>query len=388
MRLLPFDYAVRNLTRSPRRLAAILLGNALVVLLIIAAAAFVEGMRNTLTPARDSRNVIILGAGSEESIERSEIAASSGGVIAASIPGILTVGGAAHVSPEIVSALLLQAEPTGGTELRAIVRGITPGAYLVHQQVEITEGRAPVGGSNEIMVGSLAEAKLGLPAGRLAIGNPLWFEGAEWRVVGHFKAKGTVMDAEIWIPLNDLLVATKRDTISCVVVTLATAEFADVDAFTKMRVDLELAAVRESDYYASLQHFYRPVAVMIWVTAILVALAGVLGGLNTLYAAFAARVREIGMLQSLGFSRRAIVTSLVGESLIASAVAVLLAFAVASALLDGVAISFSMGVFTLTINAVVLAAGATTGLLLGLLGALPPAWRCLRLAIPESLKSA
>jgi len=41
--------------------------------------------------------------------------------------------------------------------------------------------------------------------------------------------------------------------------------------------------------------------VMIWATAVLMALSGIFGGLNTLYAAFAARTRELGMLQSLGY---------------------------------------------------------------------------------------
>ena len=54
------------------------------------------------------------------------------------------------------------------------------------------------------------------------------------------------------------------------------------------------------------------------VPLLLISLAGILGGFNTLYAAFAARTRELGMLQSLGFSRGAIMLSLVQESLLAA----------------------------------------------------------------------
>ena len=73
MRRLPVDYAVRNLGRSPVRLALSLLGSTLVVLLAIAAAAFVRGMGRSLVVTGGQRNVILLGAGSEESVERSEI---------------------------------------------------------------------------------------------------------------------------------------------------------------------------------------------------------------------------------------------------------------------------------------------------------------------------
>jgi putative ABC transport system permease protein len=139
--LLPFDYAVRSLWRSPRRTLTALAGNTLVVLLVIAAASFVKGMRASLSPRADSGNVILLATGSEESIERSEIDASVPGVVAASLPGIRSDGGVAHVSPEILSALVVLPSHDSARQLRAVVRGVTPGAFLVHAQVEILEGR-------------------------------------------------------------------------------------------------------------------------------------------------------------------------------------------------------------------------------------------------------
>jgi len=124
-----------------------------------------------------------------------------------------------------------------------------------------------------------------------------------------------------------------------------------------------------------------------WITAGLIAVSGVLGGLNTMYAAFASRVREIGMLQCLGYRRSAIVLSLIQESCLTTLSGALLACAAALLLLDGLAVQFSMGAFGLRIDAPVLLLGLGAGLLLGLIGALPPAFRCLRLPIAESLKS-
>ena len=42
--MLPWEYAVRNLARSPWRLTLSVAGSALVVLLVLGAAAFVHGM--------------------------------------------------------------------------------------------------------------------------------------------------------------------------------------------------------------------------------------------------------------------------------------------------------------------------------------------------------
>jgi hypothetical protein len=78
---------------------------------------------------------------------------------------------------------------------------------------------------------------------------------------------------------------------------------------------------------------------------------------------------------------------MVQESCLATASGAILASAAGLFLLDGLAVQFSMGAFGLRIDAPALLAGLGAGLLLGLVGALPPAVRCLRVPIPESLKS-
>lgn len=388
MKLLPFEYAVRNLGRSPRRVVASVLGSTLVVGLILAASAFVRGMNRSLSPSSTQQNVMLLGAGSEESVERSEILAGVDGLVSAAVPGIRTRLGQAYVSPECHMAVVMKPDRDSTQELLANVRGITPAAFLVHSQVQIAAGRAPQSGRDELMVGSLAAARLGISAERLAVGQPLWFDGRAWQIVGHFDAPGTVMAAEIWTLLEDLKVATKRSTISTVVLTLDDAEFADVDAFARQRLDLELVAMREADYYAKLMDFYGPIRGMVWVTAALVALGGLFGGLNTMYAAFASRVRELGTLQTLGYSRTAIVLSLVQESVLATTGGALLAVVLGLCLLDGAAVRISMGAFGLAIDATTVAIALVVGCLLGALGALPPAWRCLHFEIPEALRAA
>ena len=389
LRQLPFEYAFRNLGRSPVRLVASLLGSALVVLLVLASAGFVRGMQMTLANHTGLyENVILLGAGSEEAIERSQIDAGIGTIAAASIQGIRTEGGTPFVSPEVHIALPLRESATSEAELPAVIRGVTDAAYLVHPEVEFIEGRAPLSGAQELAVGSLAATRLGTDDERLSIGNTLYFDNRHWTIVGRFKAPNTVMDAEVWTPLSDIQIATKREaSLSCVIVSMGRGTFAEADLFAKSRLDLELAAISESDYYASLNKFYQPIRIMILVTAALIAMGGLLGGLNTMYAAFAARVREVGMLQSLGFTRLAIVLNLSEESLFAAACGTIIGLGIGLLLLDGVAVRFSMGAFALTLDAPVVLIGIAGGLTVGLVGAMPPAIRCLRLPITEALKS-
>lgn len=390
MKALPLDYAVRNLTRSTTRLALSVGGSVMVVLLLVAAGAFVQGMDTALRSSGETDNVMLLGAGSEESIERSEVDAGVGGLVAASIPGIRSRGGVDYVSSEVHVQLAVHTKPDSSKGPLVLIRGVTPSALLVHPAVRIVEGRFPNGGNDELMVGSMLGTKMGVADEDLTLGKRLWIEKRPWTIVGRFEAPGTVMDAEAWTILTDLKEATKRTTDSCVILTLdpGVAEVDDVELFTKTRIDLELAAMAETAYYAKLSKFFAPIRVLTWVTAALVALGGLLGGLNTMYAAFAARVRELGTLQACGFRRSAIVVSLVQESVLVTTSGALLASLIGAFALDGVAVRFSMGAFGLRVDPLVLGLGLSVGVLLGIIGALPPAWRCLRLEIPVALKAA
>jgi len=405
MRLLPFAYAVRNLGRSPSRLFLSVAGAAMVVLLILVAGGFVNGMSRALRATGGEHNVILMGAGSEESVERSEIEAGVPGVLAASVAGVRTRAGVAYVSPEVHVMLPVGVGAAAGVKddpaaakanLRQVMlRGITPAASLVHESVSLTEGRWPASGADEVMVGRMAGTVLDVAESDVQIGKSLIIDGRPWTIVGRFSAPGTVVEAEVWLPLADLMTATKRETISCVVLTLdpyneATSEgadFGDIAAFTKTRPDLELVPMTEREYYGKLANFFGPIKIVAWVTAGLIAVGGLFGGLNTMYAAFASRIRELGTLQSIGYRRLAIVWSMIQESTLATAAGGLIACAIGVFLLDGLAVRFSMGAFGLLIDETVIGLGLLTGLALGVVGALPPAIRCLRPTIPVALKA-
>ncbi len=385
MRVIPFEYGVRNLGRSPLRCALALLGSALVLTLILTAAGFVRGMERALAVSGRDENVIILGAGSEESVERSEIDPATPGIVSASIQGIQSRLGQAYLSPASHVQLQYRLKTDDALVQTALFRGVTPAALLVHPQVRVDEGRMPRAGQWEVMVGRRIESADATTS--RAVGTQLWIDGRPWTIVGRFEAPGTVMEAEIWCPLSDLQIATKRTTCSCVVLTLGNAEFADVDAFCKQRLDLQIVAMRESDYYAKLAAFFGPIRAMVWGTAALIAMGGLFGGLNTMYAAFAARIREFAALQTLGFSRAAILLSLVQESIVITCAGAMTSCLIALLFLKDQSVQFSMGTFGLAVDPQTLGIGIASGLLLGMIGAALPAWRCLRLPIAEALRA-
>jgi ABC-type lipoprotein release transport system permease subunit len=397
MRLLPFHYAARNIGRSPLRLWLTAGGSAIVVFLVVAAVASMRALDRGVRASGTPGNVMLLGAGSEESVERSEISASTPGIIAASVEGVRSAAGAPFISPELHVPLPLRREgtpaPSGSSRDLVLVRGVEPAAFLVHPQVRLACGRVPDAGADEAVIGRALAARLGISDSDISAsgtaGNPvILIDDRPHRVTGIMDAPGIAIDGEAWMPITDLLVHTRRATISTAVVSLGPgSDVGDLEVFAARRPDLELSAIEETAYYAGLAAFFGPVRTLVGLSALLVAAGAMLGGLNALDAAFAARAREIAMLQVLGFRRAAVVASLIQESLITVAAGSLPAIVLAALLLDGTGVQFSMGIFSMSIDAACVAWGLVAAAILGIVGSLPPAIRCMRTPIPQALKS-
>lgn len=384
-RLLPWEYGVRNLFRRPSRSALALLALALVVALVLLVVGFIRGLEASLRASGDARVVLVHAPGGSDNVETSTVAGRTGPVLAASVRAVQRRYGQAYVSPEIYLGTQV-ALPGRDAPALGLVRGVTASAPLVRRMVQVTEGQWP--GPGQVLVGRLAAAKLGCDEAEVATGASLTFEGRSWSVSGRFAAAGSALEAELWCPLDELQAAMRRQDCSLVALTLAPGTaFADVDEFCKERLDLEIQATAEVDYYAALQRHYRPVRVMSWLVVALVAGAGVFAGMNAMYGAVVGRGRELAMLQTIGFTRRAIALSLIQEAVLLAAAASLLAAAAALLVLDGRAVRFTMGAFTLRIDGVALLIGCGTGLALGVLGALPPAVQAMRAPIAEALKA-
>lgn len=384
-RLLPWEYAIRNLFRRPLRTVLTFAGLSTVILLVFVVVGFIRGLEKSLAVSGDAQVGLVFSLGMGENLEYSSIEMSTSDVVAASVEGIQERYGEKYVSPE----LYLGTEMTvSGSDqpAKGLVRGVTPSALLVRRKVQLEEGQWPKAG--EVLVGHLAATKLAADAGALAIGQKLKFEGREWRISGTFSAGGAAFEAEVWCRLDELQQALKRQDLSLVAVTLAPGtDFSSLELFCMERLDLELQALQETEYYASLQRDYAPVRMLAWLVVLLVSGAGIFAGLNTMYGSVVGRIRELSSLQTIGFARRAILASLVQEGVILAAAASLLATAAALAFINKASVRFTMGAFSLQIDQIAVLIGCSVGLLLGVFGAIPPAIRALRMPIVDGLKA-
>ncbi|HQX51887.1 MAG TPA: ABC transporter permease [Planctomycetaceae bacterium] len=383
-RLLPWEYAIRNLFRRPLRTSLTFLGLTTVIVLVLVVVGFIRGLERSLAVSGDAQTAIVFSLGMGENLEYSSIPMRTSDLVPASVAGIQERFGQKYVSPELylgTEVVVGDHEPAMG-----LVRGVTRPVLFVRRQVEIEEGDWPKPG--EVMVGKMVATKTAATNEELGVGQTISFEGRTWRISGIFSSGGAAFESEIWCRLDELQQAMKRQDLSIVSLSLAPgADFSDLDLFCKERLDLELQAMRETEYYSTLQKDYGPIRWLAWLVVLLLSGAGIFAGLNTMYGSVVGRIPEMSMLQTIGFVRRAIVIGLIQEGVLLAATASLLAALIALCFVNGAAVRFTMGAFSLRIDSVAVLIGCGVGLLLGFLGAIPPAIRALRMPIVDGLKA-
>ncbi|MGE0432076.1 MAG: ABC transporter permease [Planctomycetota bacterium] len=376
--MLPFAYSMRNLARRPLRTSLTVAGIAVATALIVMMTAFAAGLVGTLRHAANPLNVMLLSLGAEQDPVRSAVDRRQAEVAAASMPGIREDASGRYVSIEVMQMMNVgttrdQVEPP-----LVMVRGVSAGAWLVHDRVHVIDGREPRG-DNELIVGALASSRLGVPASRLDIGQKLWIENTEWTITGHFVAPGTPLESELWVPLNDLMVATRRTDVTLVAATLRDQAGMDnaMLYIDERVVDLQLLFVTEQAWYASLLRLIDPIAAIAQALALLVLVGGVIGCANTLYASSLARTGELAALQILGYTRLEVVTGLIVEGLLLTGMAGMIGLSLATAI-GAVPLKIPMGAFAFRASGSDLLIGLAAAGTIGLVGALFPAWRLMQ----------
>jgi ABC-type antimicrobial peptide transport system permease subunit len=384
---LPLKYNLQSLLQ--RKLRSILTagGVALSIFMSVMMLALSKGLLNSTAGSGIPENVILLSKGSE-SLETSAVETAYYNLLKGAEGIARNKGGEPLVSPEVyinstmtIPGLAVEATPRG------IVRGVWPVAADVHRQVTLIEGRFPERGF-EAMVGPLAGTKLGAPETALAIGQSLSFEGSEWRVVGRFEAQGSVLDSEVWVPLDDLMVAGKRDDFSTIALQAESAAAAGaLMTDLSLRTDVQVDPHSESEYYAAMARQLKPVqAVAVAMTIILVA-GGLMAGMNTMFTSILGRTREMGVLLVLGYQRRSVLTSFVLESMFLCLAGGLLGIAAGMAF-SGLPMKIPMGAFRFEVDGQIMLLGLGLALLIGVLGALLPVLRVSRLRIADALRAS
>jgi putative ABC transport system permease protein len=362
-------------------------GIAGVVVVFVAVLSIAEGFTAALRDAASPDRLMVMRSGSD-----SEMTSGLGGAQATIIseaPGIRRGPNGALASPELYVIVDVKKRTTG-TDANVPLRGVTPLAFDVKNELRIVEGRRFVPGTNEIIVGRAAHGQFGLDMNaRLKWGQNVW------TVVGIFEANGSVAESEIWCDARVLQPAYRRgNSFQSVYVTLDSPASFDrfKDALTT-DPRLNVSVKREADYYAEQSTVLRRLITTLgYMIAALMGIGAVFGAINTMYSAVANRTREIATLRALGFGRFAVLSSVLAESLLLSLIGGVAGGLLAWVAFDGYQTatmnwqSFSQVAFAFAVTPALLVQGIIYAGVMGLIGGFFPALRAARLPIVTALR--
>jgi putative ABC transport system permease protein len=253
----------------------------------------------------------------------------------------------------------------------------------------LVEGRWFETGQREVVVSSSIRNRFA----HANIGDSMEFGKGAWKVVGVFDAGGSAYESEIWGDVNqEASDFDRREGLSSAYLRATDPIAADA---LKNRVSddqrLKLEGFIEKDYYAKQTSSGTPIKVIGIVVGFIMAIGSIFAAMNTMYAAVAYRGREIATLRVIGFSRPAILTSFVLESLflaLLGAAAGILLMLPFNGMQTGTsnAVTFSEVVFALRITPQVAGFAVLFALIMGLVGGLAPAWQASRQNILSGLR--
>ncbi len=384
---IPFAYNLRNL--RVRWVTSLLtaVGLLLVTTVFLVMFAMGTGIERSLVGSGHPLNVIALRSGAT--------AESHSMVTKEQVDNVATLEGIERdaegrplLSAELV--VLANVPKRAGGKANVAVRGVGPRAREVRDGVRVAPGKGRwfTPGLGELVVGAGAQKRF---AG-LEVGDTPFFRGRKWTVVGVFEAGGQSYESEVWGDIDDLKAQFKSEYSAVLFRARGPAEVERLARVVKEDKRLKLDARSHVEYYRSNNQAGEMMKAMGVVMAFVLSIGAVFGAANTMYAAVAARTREIATMRVLGFSRLAIWLSFVLESsllgLAGGAAGAVLAFAFFNGVTSGTVSwqSFSELAFQFRVTPGLMLAGTFLSAALGVAGGFLPAFRASRATIASSLR--
>lgn len=388
-----------NLKSIPERWGpslVIVVGLAGVVAVFTALFAMAQGFASTLADRGRDDIALILRGGSSDS-ELNSVLTREVATLITQAAGIRHgADGKAEAASELVviSELPKKGEPPPppgkrATGVNVTLRGVEPLSFTLRPNLRISDGRMFQPGLREMIVGrGVISAFEGAE-----IGKVVRMRGSDWTVVGVFES-GDASESEAWVDLGTAQTTFGRGgSVSSVLAQLDGGGAMDT-LKAALAADPRLASdvTTQRQYLgAQTRDFRRMIETLGKFLVVVMGLGAIFAALNTMYAAVAARAREIATLRAIGFGSMPVLVSVMMEALLLSALGGLLGATIAYLLFNNVSLStlganFTQVVFSFKVTPALVGKGMIIAIVIGFLGGLLPAVRAARLPITTALR--
>jgi len=379
-----------NIKSIPERWATslvIVIGLAGVVAVFTALLAMANGFSSTLRATGRQDAVIMMRGGSDAELNSGLDREQTD--LLKQMPGIrLGADGKPQSSAEmmVIAELIRKDDTKNGANIT--VRGVDPAAFALRPNLRIVNGRKFTPGLRELIVGAGVLRQFQ----GAEIGKVVRMRGSDWTVVGAFES-GDAHDSELWTDINVARTTFGRTGSSSILAALDGADGleklkAGVAADPRLNVDV----IRELDYFnAQTKQFRATIGFLAGIVTLIMALGAVFAALNSMYAAVAARGKEIATLRAIGFGGTPVLLSVMIEALLLALSGGILGALIAYVLFNNMSVStlgqnFTQVVFNFKVTPALVIQGLIIAVLIGMVGGFLPALRAARLPVTTSLR--
>ena len=256
--------------------------------------------------------------------------------------------------------------------------------------MKLVDGRNFSLGLRELIVGRGVQRQFK----GIELGKVVRMRGSDWTVVGVFES-GDAHESELWTDINVARTTFARTGSSSVLAALEGPDGFDklkraLAADPRLTVDVE----SQRDYFSGqTKQFRQTIGVLAGLVTAIMALGAVFAALNSMYAAVAARGKEIATLRAIGFGGLPVVASVMIEALLLALIGGLLGAVIAYVLFDHLTVStlgqnFTQVVFSFKVTPELVFRGLLMSMIIGLAGGLLPAIRAARLPVTVALRAS
>ena len=381
---------ISTLTQRAGASAVIVIGIAGVVAVLVAMLAMAAGYRETLRRTGDADTAIVMRGSS--AAEVASVLDRDSALIVAQAPGVAKdESGKPIASPEMVVAANLpirnskDADELGSVQLR----GIGEQAWRLRSNARIIAGRKFQPGLRELVVGKGAQRQFS----NLEPGREIKLGNQAWKVVGVFESNDA-LESELWADAEGVAAAYRRGTsITSVFVRLTSpAAFDQFKAALTSDPRLQVDVTTTIEYFGKqAERITKVITIIGIVVGAIMAIGAVFGALNTMFAAVAARAREIATLRAIGFRGLPVVVAVMLETMLLALIGGALGGLLAWLIFNGyTASTMGSGVGQLTfafqVTPDLLWTGLKWALAIGFVGGLFPALHAARLPVTTALR--
>jgi len=374
----------------PQRLGSssvVVVGIAGVVGVLVALLAMAAGFEATLRQTGTDDTAIVMRAGAQAELN-SVLDRDTANVVMQQPQVQRNAAGQVVASTELVVVASLPRRSTG-LDSNVELRGVGARAWELRPKVRLIAGRRFRPGLRELVVGARAREQFS----GVDVGSTLKLNGQLWEVVGAFEA-GDATDSDIWGDFDVVGPTYRRGSSS----TSVLVKLNDAGAFEpfkaalatdpRLHVDVKTTRAYFNEQSAGLTRLITGLGTAI---GVIMAIGAVFGALNSMYAAVAARTREIATLRAIGFRAMPVVVSVMLETMLLALLGGALGAAVSWLLFDQYTAStlsgnFTQIVFAFRVTPQLLWQGIKWALSIGLLGGVFPALRAARMAVTDGLR--